>query len=107
MLIYLPNDPLPGGKYNFSYSSLREDYLRYTMMSDDQFVATVEHVLHFACIVCYVKEISGDRCLSDEGIVHELVHVLLERDKPTADGSSALGRLEVIRSLFNRDCCLA
>lgn len=110
MITYLPNDPLPGGKYGFSYQQLRDDYLRYTMMTDEEFYEDLLNILHFACFVCYVKEKQTQWVLADTGIVHELVHLLMEKqnrkDKkpdPTVTDTS----LEKIRDLFNYDCCLA
>jgi len=78
MLTYLPNDPHPGGKYSFSYQWLRDDYLRFTMMSDEEFLADLIHILHFTVFVCYIKEMQTQWVLADTGIVHELVHLLLE-----------------------------
>jgi hypothetical protein len=110
MLSYLPNDPLPGGKYGFSYQDLRDDYHRYTLMSDEAFLANLLDVLHFACFVCYVKEAQTQWVLADTGIVHELIHLLME------ERNQRLGRhewevtttsLDKIRDIFNRDCCLA
>lgn len=113
MITYLPNDPNPGGKYGLSYRELRDDYIRYRLLPDDEFIAQLPQILHFACFVCYVKEIGSDRALSDEGIVHELVHLMnfgvegicppLRKDVTPY----TLRDLEKIRDLFNRDCCLA
>lgn len=99
-LVYLPDDPLPSGKYVFSYADLREDYLRFTMMSDEDFIEHLPDVLHFACYVCYIKEIPSYRCLSDSGIVHELIHLALGDDVTRTP-------LDKIRDLFNQDCCIA
>lgn len=100
MLTYLPNDPLPGGKFTLSYSSLREDYLRYTMLSDGEFLANITSILHFACVVCYLKEAPTNVVLSDLGIIHELVHLL-----PGSSGTTT--SLQKIRDQFNLWCCLA
>lgn len=100
MITYLPNDPLPSGKYSLSYQSLRDDYVRYSLMSDEEFLGNIVNVLHFACVTCWLKEMNSQHVLSDEGIIHELVHLL-----PDSTGTST--GLEKIRDLFNRDCCLA
>lgn len=98
------------GKYGFSYQELRDDYRRFTMMSDDEWLNNLLDILHFAVYVSYVKEAQTHYVLADNGIVHELVHLLLEErnrarkyDDPTVTDTS----LEKIRDLFNRDCCLA
>jgi hypothetical protein len=110
MLTYLPDDPHAGGKYAFCYQSLREDYRMYAMMSDEDFLAKIVDVLHFAVYVCYVKEMQSYRVLSDTGVIHELVHLLAEeRNKARGDKEFEVSStsLEKIRDLFNRDCCLA
>lgn len=101
MISYRPNVH-EVGEYSLCYSSLRENYLRYTMMSDEEFVADILSVLHFACYVCFIKEIGSDRALGDDGIVHQLLHILIPETRP--DALRELGR---IRNTFNRDCCLA
>lgn len=100
MLTYLPDEPLTDRKFSLSYSSLREDYLRYTMMPDDEFLANVVDILHFACVVCFVKEVPTYRTLSDTGVIHELVHLL-----PTASGTTT--PLGEIRQQFDLWFCLA
>lgn len=100
MLTYLPNDPLPGGKYTFSYGSLREDYLRYTMMSDEEFIDNIPEILHFACYACYIKEAPSYIVLSDTGIIHELIHLSLGNNITATP-------LHKIRDAFNLWCCLA
>lgn len=110
MIMYLPNDPLPGGKYGFSYQQLRDDYLRFVMMSDDEFLGNLLDILHFACFVCYIKENSTQSVLADTGVIHELIHLLMEernhaagKEHPEVTDTP----LDRIRDLFNRDCCLA
>ena len=104
MLTYLPDDPEPSGKYGFSYSQLREDYRRFSLMSDDEFLADLLNILHFACYVAYVKELRAQWICADTGILHELIHLLLEQKLGTEVTTTSL---EKIRDLFNRVCCLA
>lgn len=104
MITYLPDDPHPGGKFIVSYSSLREDYLRYTLMSDEDFLANLLDILHFACIVCWVKEKQTQWLLGDTGLIHELVHLLIEQKEQAEITTTPLS---TIRDIFNRDCCLA
>jgi hypothetical protein len=101
MISYTPNVHQVG-QYVLSYSSLRESYLHYATLPDEQFVADVLGILHFACFVCFVKEAKSERVLADDGIIHELVHLL---DPETRD--DAVKRLKNIRATFSRDCCLA
>lgn len=65
-----------GRKYSLRYQELREDYHRYKDMSDDDFIANVLDILHFCCIVSYLKETSSQILLGDEGIIHELIHLV-------------------------------
>jgi hypothetical protein len=95
----LNHDPA-GSRYMLSYSSLREDFRRYTMMSNEEFMANITDILHFACIVCWMKELQTQWILSDVGIIHELVHLLPGSAESTVP-------LDKIRDIFNRDCCLA
>lgn len=98
------------GKYGFSYQELRDDYRRFALMGDDDFLANLLDILHFAVYVSYIKEVQTRWVLADNGIIHELVHLLMEQrnralsyDDPRVTDTP----LEKIRDLFNRDCCLA
>lgn len=110
MLTHLPDDPEPSGKYVFSYQQLREDYRRFALMSDEEFLASIVDVLHFAVYVCYVKELQTQWVCSDTGVIHELVHLLCEeRNKARGDQDFEVSTtpLNKIRDLFNEQCCLA
>lgn len=65
-----------GKRYILSYSDLKTDYLDYVSMPDDQFFNDIPKVLHFVCVVSYLKEIPSNILVSDEGIIHQLVHLL-------------------------------
>lgn len=64
-----------GKKYGVSYQELREEYHRYRSMTDSQFLKNLVPALHFAIFVSWYKEL-GMHVLADEGIVHELAHLL-------------------------------
>lgn len=70
-----------GRKYVLSYSALRVDYERFCRMTEAEFLAALPEILHFACIVSYLKEL-GIGVLSDEGIIHQLVHLLTIPNEP-------------------------
>lgn len=91
-----------GSIFSLSYRGLREDYLLYKAMPDAEFTENAIKILHFTCIVCYMKEISAQSVLSDKGIIHELVHLLDANSK-----DDALRELPKIREKFNRICELA
>src|ERR1041385_1697748 len=62
-------DNHPDNHYLLSYSSLRDDYLRYTMMSDEEFAADLLNILHFTCITCWLKEKKAQHLLGDTGLI--------------------------------------
>ena len=81
----------PNHSYSLSYRELKEDFERYEAMSDTEFVNNIKEILHFACICSWFKELGIDTIVSDEGIIHELVHLL-------TNTHSEVGR---VRSQFN------
>jgi hypothetical protein len=103
MISYDP-DNHPDNHYLLSYSSLREDYRRYALMSDDEFTVNLLKILHFTCITCWLKENQTQYLLSDTGLIHELVHLLLAQTDPEFTTTTRLSR---VRDLFNEQCCLA
>lgn len=88
-----------GGTYAFSYSELKEDYWKFRQMNDAEFIDNVLDILHFACFVCFFKEV-GNSALSDIGIVHELIHLANPKTKNGV-------KLPELRQLFNKVCELA
>lgn len=100
MVIYHFNEKVDGS-HGMSYTQLRDDYVRFNRMTDDQFLVNIIDALHFACFVCWVKE-QGNEPMSDRGIVHELIHLVDEKTKP-----DTLYRLDKIREQFNTVCLLA
>lgn len=93
-------------KYSFSYSELKEDYLDYTSMSSAKFFSDIPKVLHFVCIVSYIKELPTYILLSDEGLIHQLVHLMdnQTKDEPNIDNTSVRRQ---IRRDFKTLCKLA
>ena len=83
-----------GRKFDWSYSELRGLYHTYIKMTDKEFLANIPAILHFTVFACFVKEIPGYVCLSDTGIVHELVHIL---NHGSAGGTTTL---KDVRRLF-------
>jgi hypothetical protein len=109
-LFYSPEPAPLNGTYGFSYQDLRNDYLRYTMMSDDEFLTNLLDILHFTVFVSFVKELQVYNVCQDTGIIHELVHLLMEernRARGVEHFEVTSTSLKSIRDLFNRDCCLA
>ena len=96
-------DPENGTNSNYviSYQSLREDYTRYIQMSDGDFRTELVKALHFACVVCWFKELQTQWLLGDTGLIHELVHLL----EGFYDGNDA--QFRKIREQFAEQCKLA
>lgn len=65
-----------GLEYRLSYRELREQYLEFCRLSDEEFMSRLPAAIHLACVIGYLKEINTTEALSDKGIIHELVHLL-------------------------------
>jgi hypothetical protein len=89
-----------GRRFDWSYVELRDTYHIYCALSDDEFMAKLDDILHFAVFVCFVKEIPTYVCLADTGIVHELVHLL-------RGSSGSTTSLKEVRKLFEEQLKLA
>jgi hypothetical protein len=66
-----------GHKYILRYQELREDYLRFCAMADEEWKkpSILWDILHFCCVVGYLKEMTCGMLVSDLGIIHEIVHL--------------------------------
>lgn len=86
---------LENKKYIIHYRELREHYINFCSMSDIDFKNNIKEALHLACVICFFKEIPTEICLSDIGIVHELVHMITIGEENTTT-------LKEIRELFRQ-----
>ncbi|WDG52481.1 hypothetical protein [Pseudomonas chlororaphis] len=91
-----------GREYSASYQDLREEYTRFAGMTDKRFLKELPAALHFAVFVCWFKELPSSIVLSDEGIVHQLAHLIQLKGEPLV-----MTRLGEIRELFNKQLQLA
>ena len=82
-------------RFLYDKKSLKFSFNTYKEYSNEEFLENIVDILHFAVFACWLKEIPGDDCLSDDGIVHELVHLLKENTIKHVD-------LEKIRTKFNK-----
>ena len=87
-------------KYALSYQDLKVHYAKFCAMNDAEFLQSLPSAAHLACIICYLKEIPCETCLSDKGIVHELIHLMAIPN----DTSSTISE---IRTLFKSSLELA
>lgn len=70
-------DYLVNGKtYGVSYQDLRERHIALCETTDADFLAKLPEALHLACIIAWFKEMPSQHVLSDEGVIHQLVHLL-------------------------------
>lgn len=74
---------------------LKDHYTTFCEMSDEEFKTKLSSAAHLACIICFLKEIPTSSCLSDEGIVHQLIHLM--------DTNDPIINLQQIRELFKKD----
>lgn len=79
-------------KFNFSYAELKEIYHQYVEMSDVEFFSDLPKLLHYVAFVAFLKEIPTNTLLCDDGLLHELIHML--------DGTELVTDKEDIRELF-------
>lgn len=65
-----------GRKFIFSYTQLKDEVDIVLEMTDEEFLNDIPKILHLACYVCFIKEVPSYVCLSDLGIIHQLIHLL-------------------------------
>ncbi len=82
-------------EYTLRYRELVEQYNKFVTMSDDEFLSNLPQAAHLACIVGYLKEFDLNESISDEGIIHQIIH-LMECPSGYTEGSS----VKPIRELF-------
>lgn len=93
-------------KYTLSYEELKIDYQKFVSMTNKEFFSNIPSILHFICIVSYLKELPTSILLNDEGLIHQLVHMLDESTSkdPIIDNPSVRRK---IRQNFKIICALA
>ena len=87
-------------KYSFSYKELKQTHLRFCDMDDAEFRDNLPDALHLACVICFLKETPTYICLSDEGIIHQLTHLVAGNEGPSV-------KFKPIRELFKQQLELA
>lgn len=89
-----------GKRYQLNYQELRLQHASFTLMSNEQFLQALPAALHLATFLCWFKELPASQVLADDGIIHQLVHLLHIPDEPLID-------LAEIRKAFNEQLALA
>lgn len=91
----LPKEYSIGGtKYVFDKKRLKHLYNKYINYSDQEFIDNAVDILHFACYMSWLKEIDTDTLLADDGLIHELVHLLKQ-------GTRSCVNIETLREKFD------
>ena len=81
-------------KYSFSYTEMKELYDKYSKYSNKDFLENLPDIIHFSCIISYFKELNNEQTISDEGLIHQLVHLLTIPNEPLIE-------IKEIRNQFN------
>ena len=91
----LPKEYKIGGKlYAFDLNEIKGTHSEFMGMNDDEFLENIVGALHLAVYICWIKNIPTDDCLSDTGIIHELVHLVKENTRKYTD-------IVKVRKMFN------
>ena len=89
-----------GTEYSLDYQDLKLTYDGIVSLNDEDFMQLLPQIAHLACIVSYFKGLGVQATISDKGIVHELIHLMVDPNEPTND-------LQEIRKSFNEKIKLA
>lgn len=81
-------------EFYLDVNMLKEQYLDFFYMTDEEFQENIYDALHFACYVCFLKNIPTKDILSDEGLIHSLVHLLSKSTRKFVE-------IKQIRKKFN------
>lgn len=82
-------------EYTLHYRELVEQYNKFTAMEDEEFMENLPAAAHLASIIGYLKEFDLDESIGDEGIIHQLIHLMECPEGYTEDSS-----VKPIRALF-------
>ena len=85
--------------YSLSYNELKEKYLKFCDMSDDDFLNNLQKAAHLACFIGWFKELPSDMTIGDRGIVHEIIHLM--------DSTLSTSSIRYIRKKFEEYLKLA
>lgn len=74
-----------GKRYVLNYQELCEKYHEFVGLTDRQFRERLPEALHLACIISYLKGINASNLVSDQGVIHLIVHQLHIPDDTTSE----------------------
>lgn len=81
-------------EYVYDPELLKFHYHSFTIMSDEEFLEELPQVMHFACFMSFVLKLDHIKTLSDDGIIHELVHL-------SGLGTKKYTNIKDVRKKFN------
>lgn len=84
-------------KFSYSYQELKSLYEKIVNMNDTEFLDNLKMIIHTTIFICYIKEIPNHIILSDDGLIHELAHLLNEIETVTSLSSIRLTFKELLR----------
>lgn len=93
---------LNGKTYSLSYQDLCAEHASFAAMTDSAFLEALPAALHLATLLCWFKELPASQVLADDGIIHQLVHLLHLKDEPLIAGA-----IKEIREMFDEQLALA
>lgn len=88
-----------GRKYVLDYQGLRDKHIELCRMGDEEFMKVLPEALHLACVIGYLKGLGVEALVSDEWIIHELVHLLDIHDEPLVDLEGIRYRFKILLQL--------
>ena len=88
------DNKLEDKKYCMKYQDLKEKFLSFEAMSDEDFKKNFNEALHLVCVVSYIKDTPSYILLSNVGLIHEMVHYLNKETIPEVN-------FQRIRNQFN------
>lgn len=97
----LPEYLVGNQRYVIDYPDLKRLYKLYSNYSNAEFLADLPNIIHFACFVAWFKQMAAYNVLGDDGIIHELVHLLVH----IYDDDETY--LHEIRAKFNKQMIIA
>ena len=82
-------------RYSINLNELQFEYNKVISYSDQQFLDNLVEITHLACVIAFYKKLDAIDTISDEGIIHQLIHLMHIPNEP-------LIVLSDIRFLFNQ-----
>lgn len=73
--------------YTYNPSELVAEYNSICSMSVEQFRLNISKVLHYSVFACYIFNIPSKDVCSDQGLLHQLIHLVDIPDEPLVQAS--------------------